>query len=758
MTTTTQILIACIALVAFVALGYFARRPFVRAPFRVLLTLFYHKQVIGLENLPKEGGACVICNHVSYIDGILILWMLPRNVRFVVDGGNFMGPVQRYLASAFDTILMMSNVKSIGRALKTARRGLIDGDVIGIFPEGTLSRTGQLQAFKPGVIKILKKTDATVVPMFMEGMWGSLFSFSEGKFFFKRPQFFRRTLTLHIGKPLPATASVDEMRSAVSKLSAEAGLHDRRMLSVPVRRLVRAWKRRGGRLQCADSLGNEASGRAMLTRVIALRRLLRREVLDDDETHVGVLLPPSLAGTAVNVALAMDRRVSVNLNYTATAEVLNHCMNVVGGRRILTSQKFMEKMNFDLKAEIFELEGLKDRVTIMDKAIAAIMATVLPTKLLIRMLGLKKIASDDVLTVIFTSGSTGMPKGVELTNANIAHNVEAIGRAVKLNQEDCVLGVLPFFHSFGYSVTLWAAQSLGPAGIYHFNPLDARQIGKLAAKYKATVLLATPTFLRSYVRRIEPEQFKTLDVVVVGAEKMPLDLFDAFEKRFGVRPVEGYGTTELSPLVSVNIPPSRSAAIYQADREEGSVGRPVPGVSARIISPDDGHELPSGEDGMLMVRGANVMRGYVGEKEKTDEVIREGWYKTGDIAHLDPAGFIHITGRQSRFSKIGGEMVPHVRVEEEICRLIGDKEENEAQVAVTAVSDAKKGERLIVLHGPMSKTPSEIREGLSAAGLPNLFIPGADAFIEVDAIPMLGTGKLDLKGVRDLAIQRTGSA
>lgn len=762
MNTTTQILIAVTAIMAVIAGGYFFRRTFVRGPFRFLLGLLYRKRVIGLENLPPSGGAIVICNHVSWIDGILILWMLPRNVRFVVDGANFGGPVARYLASAFDTILMMPNPKSIGRSLKEARQGLIDGDVIGIFPEGTLSRTGQLQGFKPGVKKILKNTDAAVVPMYMDGMWGSLFSFSGGKFFLKRPQLIRRTLTLHIGRPLPADASIDQMRSAVAELSATASIENRRFYSVPVRRLVRAWKRRGGRLQCADTLGNQATGRAMLTRVLALRRVLRREVLASDETHVGVLLPPSLAGTAVNVALAMDRRVAVNLNYTATSEVLDHCMAEVTGRRILSSEKFMEKMDFKLAAEIYPLERLADKVTTADKAIAAMMATLLPASWLIRALGLNKIQSDDVLTVIFTSGSTGMPKGVELTNGNVAHNVEAIGRAVKLNQQDVVLGVLPFFHSFGYSVTLWAAQSLGPAGVYHFNPLDGRQIGKLASKYHATVLLATPTFLRTYVRRVEPEQFKTLDVVVVGAEKMPPDLFESFEKRFGVRPVEGYGTTELSPLVSVNIPPSRSAAKFQPDREEGSVGRPVPGVCARIVSPEDGSELASGEDGMLTITGPNVMRGYVNDPGKTAEVKRDGWYITGDIAHLDAGGFIHITGRLSRFSKIGGEMVPHVRVEEEIqkvlCEQLGEAEEDKPQLAVTAVPDAKKGERLIVLHQPMPMTPEQIREELSAAGLPNLFLPAVDAFIEVESVPMLGTGKLDLKAVRELALSKSNVA
>ncbi|EMI17306.1 bifunctional acyl-[acyl carrier protein] synthetase/2-acylglycerophosphoethanolamine acyltransferase, partial [Rhodopirellula maiorica SM1] len=252
------------------------------------------------------------------------------------------------------------------------------------------------------------------------------------------------------------------------------------------------------------------------------------------------------------------------------------------------------------------------------------------------------------------------------------------------------MGVLPFFHSFGYSVTLWAVMTLGPTGVYHFNPLDARQIGKLAAKFKASVLLGTPTFLRSYLRRVEPEQFATLDVVVVGAEKMPAELFDAFEERFGVRPVEGYGATELSPLVSVNIPPSRSSAKYQADRIEGSVGRPLPGIGARIVSPEDGSELLSGQDGMLMVTGPNVMKGYVNQDELTRKVVQDGWYVTGDIANVDDQGFLHITGRLSRFSKIAGEMVPHLRVEEEIAKVYGCRAGKEAASETAEESDIER--------------------------------------------------------------------
>lgn len=740
--------------------GALAKRRFVRTPFRIVLPILYRKRVVGLEHLPRQGGCVVVSNHISWIDGILILWMLPRNVRFVVDEANFPSPIGRYLASAFDTILMKPNPKSIGRALKAARDGVLAGEVIGLFPEGTISRTGQLQAFRPGLKHVLKGTDAPIVPMWLDGMWGSVFSFSRGRFFWKWPEkWFRRELTLYIGQPLETHTPLEKVRSQVQFLGARATIDHRHDFPILPRRVIRVWRKRGRDLQAADSLGEEVSGRNMLIRTLAFRRVLRREVLSDDEQYVGVLLPPSAGGVIVNIALSMDRRVTANLNYTVSSDVLNHCIRDVGIKHVLTSERFLSKFDFHLDAEVVVLDKLRDKVTSLDKAIAVVQATLIPAAILDRILGLQRIKCDDLLTVIFTSGSTGMPKGVLLSHANVSHNVDAIERAVKLDCHDTVLGVLPFFHSFGYAVTLWACMSLGPKGVYHFNPLEARQIGKLAEKYKATVLLGTPTFLRGYLRRVEPQQFATLDVVVVGAEKMPLELFEAFERKFGVRPVEGYGTTELSPLVSVNIPPTRSPAKYQPDRIEGSVGRPLPGIGARIVSPDTGEELGAGENGMLLVTGPNVMKGYANLDQQTREAIQDGWYVTGDIAHVDDQGFLHITGRLSRFSKIGGEMVPHVRIEQELSRLFSEGEDDEqVRLCVTALPDEKKGERLVVLHLPTSKSIDELCKGLSAAGLPNLFIPSQDSFIEVDGIPMLGTGKLDLRAARKLAAEKLGVA
>ena len=337
--------------------------------------------------------------------------------------------------------------------------------------------------------------------------------------------------------------------------------------------------------------------------------------------------------------------------------------------------------------------------------------------------------------------------------------MRGIDEKIHLGKDDTVLGVLPFFHSFGYTVTLWAAMVLPCACVYHFSPLEARPIGKLAEEFGATVLLATPTFLRSYIRRIEPQQFSKLEVVVVGAEKMPIALAEEFEQRFGVRPVEGYGTTELSPVVCVNVPPKRAVENERLGLREGSVGRPFTGVEARIVDADDDSKcLSCGKPGLLEIRGPNVMRGYLNRPDLTAEAMHDGWYRTGDMATIDDEGFIHITGRLSRFSKIGGEMVPHIQIEDTLTEILGTDEEGRSLACVTAVPDEKRGERLIVLHRALPMAKSVILQKLLQAGLPNLYLPSEDSFIEVDEIPLLGSGKLDLKGLQRLALEKTGLA
>jgi acyl-[acyl-carrier-protein]-phospholipid O-acyltransferase / long-chain-fatty-acid--[acyl-carrier-protein] ligase len=523
-------------------------------------------------------------------------------------------------------------------------------------------------------------------------------------------------------------------------------------------RLLRQLKVGKNEYKVADSAGTKLTNQELLLRTLVLRRYLLREVLgsEADEKNVGVFLPPSVPAVVTNFALGLANRVAVNLNYTVSESVLRQCCEAANLKHVITSRRFMEKLDMKISAPLVYLEDIKDKISWTDKLFAAANAKLRSADSLHRALGLAGKKHSDPLTIIFTSGSTGVPKGVVLTCGNIESNVQGIDGAIRLRSDDVVLGILPFFHSFGYTVTLWSALSLPCSGVYHFSPLEPRPIGKLAAHFGATVLLATPTFLRSYIRRVEPEQFKKLEVVVVGAEKMPLQLAEDFEQRFGIRPVEGYGTTELSPLVSVNIPPKRAGGRKDPGLREGSVGQPVCHVEARVVGVDDDQVLPLGDTGLLEIRGPNVMQGYLNRADLTAEVMHDDWYRTGDVAFVDKDGYIHITGRLSRFSKIGGEMVPHIQIEETMTEIVGSNEDGTMRVAITAIPDVKRGERLVVLHTELPVSKSELLQKLSLAGLPNLYLPSEDSFVPVSAVPVLGSGKLDLKSMRQVALDHFG--
>jgi len=527
------------------------------------------------------------------------------------------------------------------------------------------------------------------------------------------------------------------------------------------RLFIRRCREKGAQIKVADSSGVKLSGNDLLLRTLALKRIIDREVLQarfkpiEDEKHVGVLLPPTVPAVVVNMALTLSRRVAVNLNYTVSESIINRCIEQAQIKHVLTSRKVMEKLGMNLNAQVVYLEDLKDKATLGDKIVAFTQSKFMPEGMLASQLQLHKNKPDDRLTIIFTSGSTGIPKGVPLTFNNIASNVQGFDATIHVRENDCFLGILPFFHSFGYTGTLWAVGCLPCSGAFHYNPLEPKQIAKLIETYKCTIVLGTPTFLRGFLKRIEPEQFKSVDVVVVGAEKMPIPLAQAFEERFGVRPIEGYGTTELSPVVAVNVPPSRARTQEGKNSlREGSVGRPIPAVKARAVSLDDHSKVMGpGEAGMIEISGPNVMPGYLNQPELTAKVMNNGWYITGDVGFVDADGFIHITGRESRFSKIGGEMVPHIQIEEELNKIVGG-DEDILKLAVCGVPDEKKGERIVVLYTELPEEPAAIVKKLIAAGLPSIYIPGADGFIKVDAIPILGTGKLDLRGLQTLAREK----
>ncbi len=281
-------------------------------------------------------------------------------------------------------------------------------------------------------------------------------------------------------------------------------------------RFLRMCRRNLRRPKVADSSGIELTGANLLVRTWILRRLLGRCGLGQDEEYVGILLPPSVAAVVTNAALSLDRRIAVNLNYTAGPEGINACIAQCGIRHVLASRRVVARLQIGIRAEVICLEDLEDKVTWSDKLVAATATWLVPIAWLEFWLGLGRIDSDDVLTVIFTSGTTGCPKGVMLTYRNVASNIDALDQVLELRQNDVVLAILPFFHSFGYTGTLWTVLTLEPKGVYHYSPLEPRPIGKLSRQHGATIMVATATFLRSYLRRCEPEDFATMEVVFVG--------------------------------------------------------------------------------------------------------------------------------------------------------------------------------------------------------------------------------------------------
>jgi len=404
-----------------------------------------------------------------------------------------------------------------------------------------------------------------------------------------------------------------------------------------------------------------------------------------------------------------------------------------------------------LAAETLFLEELRQEVSVPDKVAGLLAGYVLPAWAIERLLLRSGRADmDDLITVIFSSGSTGEPKGVMLSHHNVLSNAEAAIQVIDPRPDDRLVGILPLFHSFGFLIDLWVPFLVGCAAAYHFNPLEAALVGRMAKDYRGTLLLATPTFLRNYIRRVPAENFRHLRLVITGAEKLPRDVVRAFKEKFGVEPLEGYGCTEVAPVVAVNTDDYPAAETPQIGNKPGTVGHPIPGVAAKIVHPETGDELPLGDEGLLLVKGPNVMIGYLNRPELTAKVIRDGWYLTGDIASLDEDGFITITDRLERFSKIAGEMVPHIKVEQAIHSLLGTEEQ---MAVVVGVPDKTKGEKLLVLHRPMPIDIEELWQRLQQTGLPKLWIPARDSFFPVDDFPYLGSGKVDLKSVKRMALE-----
>ncbi len=721
----------------------------------MLTHTLYRIRVDGRENLPETGGALLVCNHVSFIDAVLLLASTDRFIRFLMFQDYYDHPLLKPFVRILRVIPISSHLgpRDMIRSLREATEAIEAGELVCIFAEGQITRIGELLPFQRGFQRIIKGTGAPIIPVNLDGVWGSIFSFEGGRFLWKWPRRIPYPITVSFGPPLPSTASPEEVRHAVRDLQTEAFAHHREWIQTLPAAFVRTARRHPFRFAMADGRSGPISFGTALVRSVFLARRLRKTW--ENQTMVGVLLPPSVPGALMNFAAFLMGKIPVNLNYTLSDDAIASCARQCEIQTVITSREFLERVKIQVPGQAVFLEELAAAPRWSEKLLALAMAWTLPQALLAKALGAPRETSlDDLATVIFSSGSTGDPKGVMLTHYNLGSNIEQLNQVFSLSPRDRVLGILPFFHSFGFTGTLAMTSVVGLGVVYHPSPLDAAAIGKLVREYAVTLLVATPTFLQSYMRRCSPEDFGSLTLVLAGAEKLPERLSRAFQDTFGIIPMEGYGCTECSPAIAVNRTDFRGPGFRQVGGKRGKIGQPLPGISVRIVDPDTMEPVPAGQSGLLLVRGPNVMKGYLGQPEKTQEAIRDGWYITGDIVSMDEDGFLEITDRLSRFSKIGGEMVPHMKVEEKLQELAGLTEQ---RFAVTSVPDGKKGERLIVLHTLPDDQLKDCLQKFSDADLPNLWKPRANQFFRIDSLPSLGTGKLDLRKLREMAVQLSES-
>lgn len=730
---------------------------------RLVLTcvgnLFYRIRTIGGENLPATGPALLVCNHVSYVDVALLQLACPRKIRFISFDQLFHLPILGAVLRLFETIPISDRRAKEG--IRAAARALEEGEIVCVFPEGELSRTGGIQGFRRGFELIARQSMAPVIPVHLDGVWGSIFSFERGRYFFKTPLRLPFPVTISFGTAIPfESATAAKLQQAVMALGAEAFAQRPSLREHLGRHLIRALRKKTHRVALTDYSTEKPRAVRRSELLIAGWLLAQRWKKTISGQRIGIALPPGLGGTLANLACILANKVPVNLNITAGPNAAKHALSCGAIDTIITVPEITNRFpTFPWAEDTRDLTSEIKSFSSTDRLLAALTVLTLPPSWLASALDLPHEGDQAEACLLFTSGSSGLPKGVVLSHRNILANTTQVTETNFLQPSDRLLGALPLFHSFGLTICLWLPLLRGVPLVTTPSPLETKAVGRAVREGRVTILTTTPTFLRSYSRKLQPADFTSVRLCLSGAEKLPAELRQSVQANFGFPILEGYGLTETSPVISVNLPNpdiGLGASSPQSGHQPGTVGRIVPGIAVRLLDPETGHDLDLHQSGILAVRGANVMPGYLNDPEKTAQVIQDGWFITGDIVRFNNEGFLIIEGRLSRFSKIGGEMVPHETVENSLLQTLAtDPASSDTRVVVVGIPDEAKGEALVALI-TVEVDPVEIRTRLAANGIPNLWIP--KRFLHLDPIPTLASGKLDLAQCRLRALESTTPA
>lgn len=745
---------------------------------RILLNIAflgrYRLLVEGFENIPEKGGALLLGNHISFIDWAIVQMAIPRKIYFVMERSIYSKWYIKFFLDKFGVIPVSSGGSKA--SLELIAEYIKNGNLVCLFPEGVLSRHGQLNEFKAGfehVCSNLEENDGIILPFYIRGLWGSSFSRSDEEFSIRNKTLSKRNIAIAFGKAMPLHSKKDEVKARVFELSFMAWKSQCEAMHTIARAWIDNAKRNLNNIAIIDTIAGAITYRKMLSLSLILSTFIKentqklnihtqRGSYAPKEECVGILLPASFASSLLNLSVLIAQKVVVNLNFTAGEKALKAAIENAQISQIYTSKKFLEKLEskglkleFDKNIHLIYIEDIIDNFKKQKAKIirTMLMVSILPSCIL-KVIFTPSKNNLAIAAILFSSGSEGAPKGIMLNNRNILSNIAQISDVLCTKNSDVMLSSLPPFHAFGLTVTTFLPLLEGIKSITFADPTDALGVAKAIAKNNVTIMCGTSTFLGIYARnkKLDALMFESLRIVVSGAEKLKNEVRNAFEMKFKKTIFEGYGATETTPVASVNLPNRFDAnywIIHRANKE-GSVGMPLPGTAIRIVDPNTYENLKTNEDGLILIGGHQVMVGYLNNKEKTDEVIKEidgiRWYNTGDKGHLDEEGFLYIVDRYSRFAKIGGEMISLGTLEEEIAKFINT---DVVKFCAVALEDEKKGEQIILLIECNDEFFEGICEAIKNSNMPAILKP--NRYFKVEKIPLLGSGKVDLKGAKELA-------
>jgi acyl-[acyl-carrier-protein]-phospholipid O-acyltransferase/long-chain-fatty-acid--[acyl-carrier-protein] ligase len=713
----------------------------------------YRITVQDFHNMPSQGAVLMLGNHISWLDWAIIQISSPRPVRFVMEKQIYQ---KWYLTWFLDLFGVIPISKSSSKdALVAINQCLQQGEVVCLFPEGSISRNGQLGEFKKGFERCTEDVDGVILPFYLRGLWGSRFSRSGNKLQ-HTAQVIRRDIIVGFGDTLPITSNAITVKQAVFDLSIQTWQHYTEQLP----NLGLAWIQRAKESGGSDCLTDIQTNITLSRRKTLVASLLfSRRFKQRAEQNIGLLLPTSSAGIIANIATLICGKTTVNLNFTANTDSLLAAVEKAEVKTIYTSRRFinkLEKKGIEIgpilqTCHTVYLEDMSEDISKVEKLIT-LAASFLPAKLLQTLYG-HAPDTNQTAAILFSSGSEGSPKGIMLSHQNIISNIKQVADVLDTSEQDIIVASLPIFHAFGLTVTSLMPLIEGIPAICHPDPTDVINIAKGISRYKATIFCGTSTFLRLFNKnsRIHPLMLDSLRITVAGAERLNPEIRAQFSQKFGKTIYEGYGTTETAPVATVNIPDRISNDDWhiQIGHKIGTVGLPLPGSSTRIVDPNTLETLETGEDGLILIGGTQVMQGYLNDPEKTTDAIIEmsglRWYKTGDKGHIDEDGFLTIVDRYSRFAKIGGEMISLGSVEASI----NEQLTSDTEILATTLPDDKKGESIVLLYaGEIDE--SDLKACIKQTELTALSSPSA--LLKVDAIPKLGSGKSDFNQAKKIAL------